>query len=103
MLFCYPQRKTNLTREVEEATLNCASNGLQFDHIHRLANVHGAGHAPKGAPDILSHLLNGEHLQQLIKDIREAVQQRRLKGETKETEKQFLVYTYIKYPVLTSY
>lgn len=35
-----------LTGEEEEAALNCASNRLQFDHIHRLANVHCAGHAP---------------------------------------------------------
>lgn len=53
-LFWYLQRKITLcinihvclTREEEEAALNCTSNGLQFDYIHRLANVHSAGHAP---------------------------------------------------------
>lgn len=65
-----------LTGEEEEAALDCASDGLQFDHVHGLADVHGAGHAPQGAPDVFGHLLNGEHLQQLIKYIGETVQQR---------------------------
>lgn len=77
-----------LTREEEEAALDCTSDGLQFDHIHGLTNVHRAGHAPQGAPDIFGHLLNSEHLQQLIKDIRETVQQCCLGGKTKGTGKQ---------------
>lgn len=51
-LFCCqenePSRKTLrvcLTREEEEAALDRASDGLQFDYVHRLADVHRAGHA----------------------------------------------------------
>ena len=88
-----------LTGEEEEAALDRASYGLQFDYIHRLADVHGAGHAPQGASDVFCHLLNSEHLQQLIEDIRETVQQRSLRTKTKSTEKSFVEYvilTYIK-------
>lgn len=69
-----------LTREEEEAALHCASDGLQLDHVHGLADIHRAGHAPQGAAHVLGHLLNGEHLQKLIEDIGEAVEQRRLRG-----------------------
>lgn len=75
-----------LTREEEEAALHCASDGLQLDHVHGLADIHRAGHAPQGAAHVLGHLLHGEHLQQLIEDIGEAVEQRRLRGR-RGTEK----------------
>ena len=102
-LFIFSQRNTLsrsknlhicLTGEEEEAALNRTSNGLQFDYIHRLANVNCAGHAPKGAPNIFGHLLNGEHLQQLIKYIRETVQQCCLRGKTKKAEKD-ICYTFM--------
>lgn len=63
-----------LTGEEEEAALDRTSDGLQLHDVHGLADVHRAGHAPQGASDILGHLLDGEHLQQLVKDIREAVE-----------------------------
>lgn len=69
-----------LTGEEEEAALHRASDGLQLDHVHGLADVHRAGHAPQGAANVLGHLLDGEHLQQLVEDVGEAVQQRRLRG-----------------------
>lgn len=70
--------QTFLTGKEKQAALNRASDGLQFDYVHGLADVHCAGHAPQGAPDIFSHLLNCEHLEQLVKDVRETVQQRSL-------------------------
>ena len=63
----------SLTGEVEEAALHGAGDGLQLDHVHGLADVHRAGHAPQGAAHVLSHLLNGEHLEQLVENIRETV------------------------------
>ena len=64
---------TRLTGEVEESALHGARDGLEFDNVHGLADVHRAGHAPQGAPHVLSHLLNGEHLEQLVEYIRETV------------------------------
>ena len=71
-----------LTREEEKPTLHGAGDGLQFDHVHRLSDVDRTGHAPQCASHVLRHLLNSEHLQQLVKDVWETVQQRCLRGET---------------------
>lgn len=77
--------QTFLTGKEKQPALNRASDGLQFNYVHGLADVHGAGHTPQGAPDIFSHLLNCEHLKQLVKDVRETVQQRCLGRHYKHT------------------
>ena len=73
MVFKCVSRAWRLTGEVEESALDGASDGLELNHVHGLPDVHRAGHAPQGAPNVLSHLLDGEHLEQLVEYIRETV------------------------------
>lgn len=70
-----PSVSSQLTWEGEEAAVDRAGDGLELHHVHGLADVHGAGHAAQRAPHELRHLLHREHLQQLVKDGRERVQQ----------------------------
>lgn len=77
---------SHLTWEREEVAVNSACNWLQLNNIHGLPDVHCAGHAAQSAPHELCHFLHSEHLQQLIKDSREGVQQSSLKQGKEETE-----------------
>lgn len=75
----------------EQPAIYCPSNGLQLHHIHRLAYVHGTGHAPQGSPHKLSHLLHCEHLQQLIKDGWEGIKQGCLVRKKRSKDKKMFV------------
>ena len=63
------------TGEGEQPAIDSACDGLQLHHVHGLADVHRTGHAPQRAAHKLRHLLDGEHLQQLVKDGGEGVEQ----------------------------
>lgn len=63
------------TWEREEPAVHCPGYGLQFDHVHGLSYVHRGRHAAQSAAHKLCHFLHREHLQQLIKDRWERVQQ----------------------------
>lgn len=62
------------TWEGEEATVDGASDGLQFDDIHGLSDVYGTWHAAQRTPYELCHFLDCKHLKQFVKDGRERVQ-----------------------------
>lgn len=72
-----------VTWEGEEPAVHRPGDGLQFDHVHGLSDVHRGRHAAQSAAHELGHLLHREHLQQLVEDRRERVQQGGLR-ETRE-------------------
>lgn len=79
-----------LTWEGEEAAVDRAGDGLELHHVHGLADVHRAGHAAQRAPHELRHLLHREHLQQLVEDGGERVQQGGLRTQEGAQHLQFL-------------
>lgn len=71
------------TWEREEPAVHGPGDGLQFDHVHGLSDVHRGRHAAQGAAHKLGHFLHREHLQQLVEDGREGVEQGGLKEESR--------------------
>lgn len=63
------------TWEREEPAVNRPGDGLQLHHVHGLSDVHCGWHAAQSTANKLCHLLHCEHLQQLIKDGWEGVEQ----------------------------
>lgn len=78
-----PEKETWFTWERKQAAIHSSGDGLQLHHIHWLPNVYSAGHAPQSPSHKLRHLLHSEHLQELIKDGWEGVEECSLQKHVK--------------------